>query len=143
MVTLALTFTVRGDILEDLSRQFQLNKEQLGLISGAAFWGFVLAIFTGGQLCDVLGMGRLMSLAFVGHMVGTLSIILAGGFWPLWVGTLILGLANGFVEGAINPLISSVLSGAENREAQRLACLVPGRHSARGRRGVWNDGNGL
>jgi hypothetical protein len=57
MVTLALTFTVRGDILEDLSRQFQLNKEQLGLISGAAFWGFVLAIFTGGQLCDGWGWG--------------------------------------------------------------------------------------
>jgi MFS family permease len=93
MVTLALTFTVRGDILEDLSHQFLLNKEQLGLIAGAAFWGFTLAIFTGGQLCDVLGMGRLMALAFMGHTIGTLSIIFAGGFWQLWFGTLILGLA--------------------------------------------------
>ena len=126
MVTLALTFTVRGDILEDLSRQFQLNKEQLGLISGAAFWGFVLAIFTGGQLCDVLGMGRLMSLAFVGHLVGTLSIILAGGFWPLWVGTLILGLANGFVEGAINPLISSAYPEQKTEKLNALHAWFPG-----------------
>ena len=126
MVALALTFTVRGDILEDLSRQFQLNKEQLGLISGAAFWGFTLAIFTGGQLCDVLGMGRLMALGFMGHTIGTLSIILAGGFWQLWFGTLILGLANGFVEGAINPLISSVYPEQKTEKLNALHAWFPG-----------------
>ncbi|MFN8006895.1 MAG: MFS transporter [Terriglobia bacterium] len=126
MVTLALTFTVRGDILEDLSRQFHLNKEQLGLISGAAFWGFTVSIFTGGQLCDVLGMGRLMTLAFIGHAVGTLSIIMATGFWQLWAGTLILGLANGFVEGAVNPLIASVYPEHKTEKLNALHAWFPG-----------------
>jgi NADH:ubiquinone oxidoreductase subunit 6 (subunit J) len=62
----------------------------------------------GGPLCDVLGMGRLMFLAFVGHAAGILLTIFAGGFWGLFYGTLAMGLANGFVEAACNPLIATL-----------------------------------
>ena len=64
----------------------------------AAFWGFTLAMMIGGPLCDVLGMGRLISFAFVGHLAGILLTIFAQGFGTLYAGTLLIGLANGFVE---------------------------------------------
>jgi MFS family permease len=80
LTTIALTFAIRGDILSQLSEHFQLNNEQLGWIAGAAFWGFTLSIFVGGQLCDLVGLGRLLALAFAGHVVGVLTTIFAQGF---------------------------------------------------------------
>ncbi|MCI0723939.1 MAG: MFS transporter [Acidobacteria bacterium] len=126
LVAIALTFAIRGDILEELSRDFRLSKEQLGWIAGAAFWGFTLSIFTGGQLCDLMGLGRLMGLAFAGHALGVLIFIFAGGFWQLWLGTLILGLANGFIEGAVNPLIATVYPDQKTEKLNALHAWFPG-----------------
>jgi enolase len=53
-------------------------------------------------------MGRLMALAFVGHLVGAALTIFAGGFWSLFIATLFVGIGNGFVEAACNPLIATL-----------------------------------
>ncbi len=126
LVAIALTFSIRGDILGDLSNEFQLTKEQVGWVAGAAFWGFTLSIFTGGQLCDFLGMGRILGLAFLGHTAGVLLTVFASGFWPLWFGTLVIGFANGMVEAAINPLIATVYPEQKTEKLNALHAWFPG-----------------
>src|SRR5262245_55601493 len=103
-----MSFAIRGNIMNDLGAQFTLTKEQLGLITSTAFWGFTLATVFGGPLCDVVGMGRLIILAFIGHAAGILITIFATGMSMLFIGTLAIGLANGLVEAACNPLIATL-----------------------------------
>nr|MBC8329530.1 MFS transporter [Planctomycetota bacterium] len=68
LVVTAMSFAIRADIMGELETTFSLNNEQLGWIAGTAFWGFTLAMVIGGPLCDVLGMGRLLPLAVLGHL---------------------------------------------------------------------------
>jgi fucose permease len=126
LITIALSFAIRGDILSQLSQHFQLNNEQLGWVAGAAFWGFTLSIFIGGQLCDMVGLGRLLMLAFLGHVIGVLMTIFSQGFWALWLGTLLIGLANGLVEAAVNPLIATVYPDQKTEKLNALHAWFPG-----------------
>ena len=103
-----MSFAIRGDIMGDFEPIFPLNKTNVGWIAGAAFWGFGLSIFIGGPLCDVLGMGTIMRLAAAGHIGGTLLTIFAPNFPVLFLATVIIGIANGLVEAAINPLVATI-----------------------------------
>ena len=91
----------------DFERLFALSKTDVGWIAGAAFWGFGLSILIGGPLCDLLGMGTLLRLAAIGHIGGTLMTIAASNFAVLFAATLTIGIANGLVEAAVNPLVST------------------------------------
>lgn len=55
-------------------------------------------------------MGSLFMLAFLGHAVGIVWTILAVDFWSLFLSTLIVGLANGFVESSSYSMLSSIYS---------------------------------
>jgi len=122
----AIIFAVRGDILGDLSRQFHLTKEQLGWVISGAFWGFALSIFIGGQLCDLLGMRAILALAFLGQVVGTLMTIFANGYLVLAAATLLIGLGNGFVEAAINPLVATIYPDSKTHKLNFLHAWWPG-----------------
>ena len=103
LLATGMTFAVRGDIMGPLGQQFALSDRDLGLIAGAAFYGFMLSILFGGALVDALGMGRILALAFASHVSGLLLTIFAPGATLLFVGTLIVGIGNGLVEAACNP----------------------------------------
>jgi fucose permease len=108
MVSIAFVFAIRGDIMPELGTHFHLTKEEVGWVAGAAFWGYPVAILIGGQLCDVLGMGRLLGFSFLAYVAGTALTIWAPGFWMLWTGSLCTGIANGCIEAAVNPLIATL-----------------------------------
>ncbi len=108
MLSVAFVFAIRGDIMPALGAQFHLNKEEVGMIAGAAFWGFLASILIGGQLCDIFGMGRLLAVSIAGYVTGTALTIWATGFWTLWAATLCVGTANGLVEAAVNPLVATL-----------------------------------
>jgi len=126
LIATAMTFAVRGDIMDALGTEFRLSKEEVGWIVGTAFWGFTLSIFFGGQLVDLLGMRRLMALAFLAHVVGVAVTIFAGGFWMLFAGTLAIGLANGFVEAAVNPLTATIYPDRKTEKLNALHVWFPG-----------------
>ncbi|MCI0391446.1 MAG: MFS transporter [Acidobacteria bacterium] len=126
LVATAMTFAVRGDIMGNLGQDFSLNKEQVGYIAGAAFWGFTISIFIGGQLCDWLGMSKLLALAFLCHMAGILLTIFAPGFWLLWTATLIIGLGNGLIEAAANPLVATIYPDDKTNKLNALHVWFPG-----------------
>src|SRR5436190_18816053 len=108
LVATAMSFAIRGDIMGDFERLFALTKTDVGWIAGAAFWGFGLSILLGGPLCDLLGMGALLRLAAIGHIGGTMATIAAANFTVLFAATLTIGIANGLVEAAVNPLVSTI-----------------------------------
>jgi len=121
-----MTFAIRGDTIGALGGAFSLTNGQVGWIMTGAFWGFTISILIGGQLCDLLGMGKILFLAFLAHIVGTFVIIVANGFWMLAAGTLAIGLANGFVEAAVNPLIATVYPDQKTHKLNNLHAWFPG-----------------
>jgi MFS family permease len=126
LVATAMTFAIRGDIMSDFEREFALSKTDVGWIAGAAFWGFGLSILVGGPLCDLLGMGTILRLAAVGHIAGTLATIAAPNFAVLFAATLTIGIANGLVEAAINPLVATIYSHDKTHRLVSLHAWFPG-----------------
>jgi MFS family permease len=108
LLVTSLSFGIRAGILNDLGVQYQLNASELGTITATAFWGFPLAIIIGGFIVDIIGMKKLLVLAFILHLLGIVLTIFAGGYWTLFISTLLIGIANGTVEAACNPLVASL-----------------------------------
>lgn len=108
LVVTALTFATRGGFIAPWMEEFNLTATQVGWIVGTAFWGFTLAMVILGPLVDIVGLGRILSIAFVCHILGIGITVLASGFWTLFFSTLLIGIANGSVEAACNPLITAL-----------------------------------
>ncbi|MEO8660182.1 MAG: MFS transporter [Bryobacteraceae bacterium] len=125
LLVIGMSFSIRSDIITPLGQQFALSHEQLGWIAGAAFWGYTACIFIGGPLCDVVGMGRLLSGACVAHIAGILLTIFAAGFWELWAATLIMGIANALLEAAINPLVATIYPTQKSERLNRVHAWFP------------------
>jgi MFS family permease len=121
-----MSFGVRAEIMDALGSQFRLTNEQIGWIAGAAFWGFTVSMFLGGQICDVVGMRWLVATAFACHVGGVLLTIFATGFGSLYAGTLAIGLANGLVEATANPLIATLYPDHKTDRLNALHVWFPG-----------------
>ena len=80
----------------------------------------------GGPLCDVVGMKRLVWIAFIGHVIGIIMTIFATGFWSLFISTLVLGISNGMVEAACNPLITSLFPDNKTQKLNLFHFWYPG-----------------
>lgn len=108
LVVTALTFATRGGFISPWMEEFSLSATQVGWIVGTAFWGFTLAMVVLGPLVDVIGLGRVLTVAFTCHVLGLGMTIFASGFWSLFFSTLLIGIANGSVEAACNPLVTAL-----------------------------------
>jgi MFS family permease len=108
LLVTGLSFGIRAGILDKLGVDFALDKTQLSSITAAAFWGFPLAIVIGGLVVDLIGMKRLLVLAFIFHLIGIVLTVFANGYWTLFLSTLLVGIANGTVEAACNPLVAGL-----------------------------------
>jgi MFS family permease len=110
LLVTSLSFGIRAGILNQQGVYFHLNASELGTIAATAFWGFPLAIIIGGFIVDIIGMKKLLVSAFVFHLAGILLTIFANGYWTLFLSTLLIGIANGTVEAACNPLVASLFT---------------------------------
>lgn len=108
LLVTSLSFGIRAGILNMQGKYFHLSGSELGTITATAFWGFPLAIIVGGFIVDIIGMKKLLLAAFVFHLAGIVMTIWANGFWTLFLSTLLIGIANGTVEAACNPLVASL-----------------------------------
>lgn len=126
LVATAMTFAVRGDILGVLGTQFSLDNSSLGWIAGAAFWGFALSIIIGGAIVDLVGLKPMLILAFALHAIGIVMTIFANGFPTLFLGTLLIGLGNGSVEAACNPLVATAYPDQKTAKLNRFHVWFPG-----------------
>ncbi len=126
LLVTSLSFGIRAGIMGDLGTQFHLDATQLGLITATAFWGFPIAVVIGGIVVDIIGMKRLLVLAFLFHLTGILLTIFAGGFWTLFISTLTIGIANGTVEAACNPLVTTLYPESKTTKLNHFHLWFPG-----------------
>ena len=126
LVVTALTFATRAGMIDPWREEFNLTAEQVGWIIGTAFWGFTVAMVLGGPLVDIVGMKRIIYVAFAGHVAGILLTIFATGFWSLFISTLLIGIANGSVEAATNPLIAGMHVEDKTKKLNQFHVWFPG-----------------
>jgi len=126
LLVTSLSFGIRAGILGDLGTKFALNASQLGTITATAFWGFPLAVVIGGIVVDIIGMKRLLLLAFIFHLTGILLTVFATGYWTLFFSTLVIGIANGTVEAACNPLVTSLYTENKTTKLSHFHLWFPG-----------------
>ncbi|MBL8227404.1 MAG: MFS transporter [Bryobacterales bacterium] len=139
LVTTSMVFSIRGDILDALGADFQLTKQQIGLVLSPAFWGFTVSILIGGSLVDYFGMRRLLAVSSWGYLIGIVGILFAPrpsapvaayysdpGFLILFGGMLLLGLSQGLVEGVINPLCATLYPNDKTHKMNVLHAWWPG-----------------
>jgi MFS family permease len=126
LLVTSLSFGIRAGILNKLGVDFALDKAQLASITATAFWGFPVAVVLGGVIVDAIGMKRLLVIAFIFHLAGILLTIFAQGFWTLFISTLLIGLANGTVEAACNPLVTSLYTEEKTTKLNHFHLWFPG-----------------
>jgi len=126
LIFTAMTFAFRASLEGVWSTEFSLTKEQLGWIFSPAFYGFTLAMIFGGPLADVLGMKRLLVLAFIGHIAGVIVYLVAKTPTMLFAGTLCIGIGNGMVEAACNPLTVALFPDNKTTMLNRFHVWFPG-----------------
>lgn len=126
LIATAMTFAIRANLIGKLGAEFAISSENMGIVVGTAFWGFTLSILIGGPLCDILGMRRLIYFAFIGHISGVLLTIFSTGFISLFVSTLLIGIANGLVEAACNPLIATLYKDEKTKRLNQFHLWFPG-----------------
>ena len=76
LLTTSMVFSIRGDIVDALTLDFHITKEQMGAILSPAFWGFTLSIIIGGSLVDWLGMRNLLLTSSLGYVGAVLVLAL-------------------------------------------------------------------
>lgn len=107
MVT-GLSFGIRAGTLDTMGAEFNLDKSQLASIASTAFTAFSAVIVLGAFIVDLIGMKRLLVFAFLFHLAGIALTIFATSFTQLYIGTLLVGFANGTIEAACNPLVAGL-----------------------------------
>src|SRR6516225_9700384 len=140
LITSAFSFQVRQNIADPLALDFSLTKQEVGQVMGAAFLGMAVAMVAIAPLCDFLGMGTVMFMAWMCHVTGILGTIFApelkhqlfssGGtdasYWILWIATFLVGCGNGLVEIAINPLAATLFPRQKTHYLNVLHAWWPG-----------------
>ncbi len=75
-------------------------------------------------------MKRLLLAAFVLHLLGIVLTIatpyFSSGFWPLFISTLFIGMANGTVEAACNPLVATIFPDNKTTKLNHFHLWFPG-----------------
>ncbi|HYJ36965.1 MAG TPA: MFS transporter, partial [Chitinophagaceae bacterium] len=60
------------------------------------------------------------------HLAGILLTIFSGGYWTLFLSTLLIGIANGTVEAACNPLVAALYPNNKTTKLNHFHLWFPG-----------------
>jgi MFS family permease len=126
-------FGVRGGILANWAAEFGFTGAQLGDIGGAGFTGFCFGIIVGGVVVDKIGYGKLVSVAFILHLLSAFVTFAAHkgqdqstAYTLLYAGTFIFALANGTLEAVANPLVATLFPNNRTHYLNILHAAWPG-----------------
>ncbi len=126
LLVTSLSFGIRAGVLGTMGTKFNLDAGQLATIAATAFWGFPLAVIIGGIVVDIIGMKKLLVAAFIFHLVGIILTVTATGYWSLFISTLCIGIANGTVEAACNPLVATLYPEDKTTKLNHFHLWFPG-----------------
>ena len=108
LVATSFAFIIRVMCMEQWQIDFGLSETQKGEIFGAGLWPFGISIVLFSLAIDRVGYGKSMIFALACHVVSALLMATAAGYWQLYWGSILNGLAAGTVEAIINPAVASL-----------------------------------
>ncbi len=131
LLVTSLTFAMRAKIEEVFGPVteggiFGLSKETIGWAFAPAFWGFTIAMVAGGFLIDIVKTKSVVWAAFVLHAIGAVLFILAKDRETLFIANVFIGLGNGSVEAAFNPLVATLFPKKKTVMLNRFHVWFPG-----------------
>ncbi|WP_075590555.1 MFS transporter [Labilibacter marinus] len=131
LLVTSLTFAMRAKIEEVFGPVsdggiFGLSKEAIGWAFGPAFWGFTVAMVAGGFLIDIVKTKSVVWAAFFLHLIGAVAFIMAKDKETLFLANIFIGLGNGCVEAAFNPLIATIYKDNKTTMLNRFHVWFPG-----------------
>jgi len=77
LITSAFSFQIRQDITDPLKDAFGFNNQMIGTVMSSAFLGMAVSMLVFAPLCDFLGMGKVLFLAWLCHLTGILGTVFA------------------------------------------------------------------
>ncbi|RNC85551.1 MAG: MFS transporter [Balneola sp.] len=122
----SLTFAVRAEIEGVFSSDFGLTAAEIGWAFGPAFWGFTIAMFAGGLIIDLVKTKNVIWMAFFMQLIGLVLMLISRDKTMLFVSNVFVGLGNGFVEAAFNPLVATLYPDAKTKMLNRFHVWFPG-----------------
>ena len=126
LLVTAITFAIRARIESVFTDDYGLTAEQVGRAFGPAFWGFAVAMFAGGYFIDIVKTKTVIWMAFSMHLVGIILLLLAKDYTSLFISNVFIGLGNGSVEAACNPLVTTLFPDKKSKMLNRFHVWFPG-----------------
>jgi len=126
LLVTAITFAIRAQIEGVFTDDYGLTKEQVGRAFGPAFWGFAVAMFAGGYFIDIVKTKTIVWAAFSMHLIGIVLLLLAKDYTSLFIANVFIGLGNGSVEAACNPLVATLFPDKKTKMLNRFHVWFPG-----------------
>lgn len=108
IVATAAVFVVRGQVIGDWAREFSLTETQKGEILGVGLWPFAAAIVAVSLVADRVGYGRCMAFALACHILSTVILFCAKGYWWFYAGTFLVSIGNGAAQAVADPLVATM-----------------------------------
>jgi MFS family permease len=126
LLVTAITFAIRARIEGVFTDDYGLTAEQVGRAFGPAFWGFAVAMFVGGYFIDLVKTRTIVWMAFGMHLIGIVLLLLAKDYTSLFIANVFIGLGNGSVEAACNPLVATIFPDKKTKMLNRFHVWFPG-----------------
>ena len=126
LLVTSLTFAIRARIEGVFQSDYGLTAEAIGRAFGPAFWGFTVATFAGGLFLDVVKTRSVIWVAFFMHLIGIIVLLMANDMTTLFVANVFIGLGNGSVEAACNPLVATIYPDRKTQMLNRFHVWFPG-----------------
>ena len=104
----AVAFGARSGHLIPWMNEFSLTAAEAGWIASAFLWGATISVLLFGLLVETWGTAKVLTVLFFAQLAGILLTVLAAGFWSLFFATLFIGVANGTLNAACNPLVTNL-----------------------------------
>ena len=126
LLVTAITFAIRARIASVFTDDYGLTPEEVGRALAPAFWGFAVAMFAGGYIIDIVKTRTIVWLAFGLHLVGIVLLLMAKDYTSLFLANVLIGLGNGSVEAACNPLVTALFPEKKSKMLNRFHVWFPG-----------------
>jgi len=108
-------FALIGNVLGQFKAEFILTNAQVGMIAGTGIGAMAFSLLLLGPGLEKFGMRAATFAAFLGHLLGLTLVLSAlfmrgdpSAYWVLLFGVGLLGVGNGMIEVAGNPLTTAL-----------------------------------
>lgn len=129
----AFSFALLGGILGQLKTEFILTNASIGMIGGAVLWGMALSLIFVAPFLEKIGLRAAATGAFFSHLVGVSLVLSAylvagspSGYWVLFLGAIIMGVGNGLIEAAGNPMTAALYPERKTVKLNHFHAFFPG-----------------